>query len=1764
MDNADTLLFLSLSEYKDKNKLDYTLMSVFAVQLKQILIKRTRHFHSYIRRYFCDVEAFLSFLYNQVKMHPENNDVQLEFFLLTCCAYMAAKSPKTDEIAKLIADILFIEDIVLANRCKTWLSLIVSTYCCISQRSHQILFAGPHDQFPVIAMNEMSSSTTADISKSNKAIPSAGPSFLTPAIVDELSKALWNECEAKNERNLSSGKLTPLEAFNKENEWVGRLLVYLMQQLDVTMCRGMHCIAPAQTIVSLMSQHSASQLTQVVKFLISGLDFSSLQLAQTPESERHHLMLRLIGVILAQSTGRGAVKVDNTPEESVLTGEVDVDDAASETPVEASAEEATSGTSRSVVDDDNADEEEEESEREEVLATIQNETSSSSRDATPVRNEGTLITPEDTAHATTPVVITGVVSPYAELAHQMATQLKNFGAIEYCYNILDSLYLYWKSYSNDTERTKELPLSSISPECLPDLSPLFSDRVVAPSTNVFESLKALVTEVGLKLPYQMKKVLRSELELSEKWRTLLCQYISLDSSVNRRLARKLLLLICDSDKVRYRQVRDEYSIASVIRHLKETTSGRRSLEYMELSEVIQQLKSIQNTIEHHNNVWRKICQHELTWLLDLAAKLPDIASSAVLNLILSAVRTAEEESCDDQLCCALADILLGDNETFTVLRRLIARFLMGENEARRWMIHSLLRSALQLASRPYQLKFINYLYNIVWPQAIHMGRQGAQLVDLLAYYLPRFQNRDELKRVYEEASSFIDISYDMLSARKNSVILTKLSEVVGAPDESVISGCPCLICAERDEAHEPTKLSAIKLDSRFTTSAQMIKLMGHFEISHVIIRLADIKRSKMVKRVKLYYCNKTLESAVDLKNRSDLWEKAADIKVNQEETEIDIQLPIPIVTCNLVIEMAEFYETSASGEPGNPEVVHCPRCSTSVPPNPGICSNCGENVFQCVKCRAINYDEKEPFLCNSCGFCKYARLESTIVGRSMLSVQSIEDDADRKAVETQMKALLKDIESTRCELSIVHKFMEKCCWESDPGIRPSMLLQHVTSEALTQFMASMRLDEGVSLSSLYKLAETIQGELQGQTRQLIALRSEASRYDFEVNDSMNSEVLFATGCYSSSDQCVGCISTLVVHCITLIEAICSNNSLMEEIIGESFLFSRLVVGCSLGWKISQAVQSLMWNLSETSEEATYKICTLVEQGALPAHLLSKSILSGNFRFWEQKLRCLIRMSVAGSNETSEVDLHAISALLKLCFPKASLHRFDGLSATTSAFPCAPSAGKPDQAVRTKHIFSEEEGETMTCETREAPEALFDPASLSCKEDIVESGENTAANYRNESETISSLSQTISVPSTSAIQENGMDSVMDKDNSKVLPYASFLDQLTDKADGDSIPRVVELITSHTDKSLTQHWLRGDFLWSEYDEVVAMLKKDGSEDKVDCASSAISFIRSCCKCAENKESTEDIVDQWLTHCMFSPISSVRFATYRLLIALCYRLRDDGTYELGSPIDIAHVLKKALLWLDQVRKISADSIDEYFSFLRSLIAMPGMRQILTSQPILLHIDVVRRMAIESVDLKTAETKGIAGDLSLGRHAKLFLNILKTFLSNDETGWCLLVRSCQTLLPYILRTRSNFTVISLHRTSYVEECAADLDVLIIRIAMKCPILTLRNLVKYIHMNEDDLRVQTYLVKMISSIVHPVVKKDEDFLIQLDKHQLQEDYLQGRMCGNPYKSSDSGMGPLMRDVKNKICRDCELVSLLDDDNGMEVTVSFSSGFPSC
>ena len=52
--------------------------------------------------------------------------------------------------------------------------------------------------------------------------------------------------------------------------------------------------------------------------------------------------------------------------------------------------------------------------------------------------------------------------------------------------------------------------------------------------------------------------------------------------------------------------------------------------------------------------------------------------------------------------------------------------------------------------------------------------------------------------------------------------------------------------------------------------------------------------------------------------------------------------------------------------------------------------------------RSINYDERDPFLCNACGFCKYAKFDYTLTARPCCAVDPIENEEDRKKVWTNI------------------------------------------------------------------------------------------------------------------------------------------------------------------------------------------------------------------------------------------------------------------------------------------------------------------------------------------------------------------------------------------------------------------------------------------------------------------------------------------------------------------------------------------------------------------------------------------------------------------------------------------------------------------------------------------------------------------------------------------------------------------------------------------
>ena len=153
----------------------------------------------------------------------------------------------------------------------------------------------------------------------------------------------------------------------------------------------------------------------------------------------------------------------------------------------------------------------------------------------------------------------------------------------------------------------------------------------------------------------------------------------------------------------------------------------------------------------------------------------------------------------------------------------------------------------------------------------------------------------------------------------------------------------------------------------------------------------------------------------------------------------------------------------------------------------------------------------------------------------------------------------------------------------------------------------------------------------------------------------------------------------------------------------------------------------------------------------------------------------------------------------------------------------------------------------------------------------------------------------------------------------------------------------------------------------------------------------------------------------------------------------------------------------------------------------------------------------------------------------SKLIATILNSYLSLKKLLFqrTKLIEDAQELLLSLLEDMTSGTIIETRK--FMSICV--------------------NTVNYFEL--DDLITPVYLFERICNIIYPEDLNDnKEFLIVLNKDQNQEDYLQGNMVGNPYSSNDQTMGPLMREIKNKICRDCELIALLDDDNGMELLVN--------
>ena len=188
--------------------------------------------------------------------------------------------------------------------------------------------------------------------------------------------------------------------------------------------------------------------------------------------------------------------------------------------------------------------------------------------------------------------------------------------------------------------------------------------------------------------------------------------------------------------------------------------------------------------------------------------------------------------------------------------------------------------------------------------------------------------------------------------------------------------------------------------------------------------------------------------------------------------------------------------------------------------------------------------------------------------------------------------------------------------------------------------------------------------------------------------------------------------------------------------------------------------------------------------------------------------------------------------------------------------------------------------------------------------------------------------------------------------------------------------------------------------------------------------------------------------------------------------------------------------------------------------------------------------------------EQTRLSSDLALGYAVKELTSLLSSLLQHSRIKTYYKSKLVSAVLGGYLSLRR----LVIQRTKMIDETQDSLLELLedltsgteeeTRAFMKCCVETVQ---RY---PPDDHLTPVFIFERLCSIIFPEEAHTGEFYMILEKDSQQEEFLQGRMLGNPYSSKEPGLGPLMREVKNKICMDCELVALLEDDNGMELLVN--------
>lgn len=298
---------------------------------------------------------------------------------------------------------------------------------------------------------------------------------------------------------------------------------------------------------------------------------------------------------------------------------------------------------------------------------------------------------------------------------------------------------------------------------------------------------------------------------------------------------------------------------------------------------------------------------------------------------------------------------------------------------------------------------------------------------------------------------------------------------------------------------------------------------------------------------------------------------------------------------------------------------------------------------------------------------------------------------------------------------------------------------------------------------------------------------------------------------------------------------------------------------------------------------------------------------------------------------------------------------------------------------------------------------------------------------------------------------------------------------------------------------------------------------------------------CKKANNDLSTFEL-GSWVTELVLSACSqSIRSEMCMLISLLCSQSSSRHFRLLNLLMDLLPATLPA-----------GECAAEYFDLLFKMIDSEDSRLFLTVRRCLTKICKLITQEVSNVE---SLERSLHIDISQGFILQKLIELLGKFLEIPNIR-ARFMRD--NLLFEILEAFIVLRGLIVQKTKLIGDCSQLLKDLLDGLLLESSENKrqfIRACICGLRINAEERRGRTslFILEQLCNLICPS-KPESVYLLVLNKAPTQEEFIRGSMTKNPYSSAE--VGPLMRDVKNKICHQLDLLGLLEDDYSMELLVA--------